>query len=73
MARLQVIFDEEFNIIGTAQIDPVKTSDGEEIVARLSPRSGQQLIEMEVHDDVAATEDGAKLHATLRSMMQGLS
>jgi hypothetical protein len=73
MARLQVIFDEEFNIIGTAPMDPVKISDADEIVARLSPRSGQQLIEIEVPDDVAATEDGAKLHATLRSMMQGLN
>lgn len=69
MAKLQVLLDEEFNVIGTAQTGTVKISDGEEITAQLSPLSGQHVVEIDVPDDVASLQDGAKLHATLRTMM----
>lgn len=70
MATVHVLLDEDFNIIGTAQVDS-QAPDGDEVTAGLSPRPDQQMVEIEVPDDVMTSVDAASLHATIRKLAQG--
>ena len=64
---LQVILDDDFNIIGTAQGGKVTVGDGEELTVGAVAAPGQRVVEIEVPEEVAAAEQAVELHAQLRS------
>jgi hypothetical protein len=66
---LQVIIDEDFNIIGTAQGGKVTVGDGEELTVGAVAAPGQRVVEIEVPAELAATAQAVELHARLRSYL----
>jgi hypothetical protein len=66
---LQVIVDDDFNIIGTAQAGKMTLGDGEELRVGVVAAPGLRVIEIEVPESLAATEEAVELHAWLRSRL----
>jgi hypothetical protein len=67
--KLQVLFDEDGRVIGTAQPEseaakPTGTDAPTEV--RLVPGPGQQLAEVDLKDDDIDIKDAVALHARLR-------
>ena len=61
---LQVVLDEDFNIIGTAQGGTFKEPD---VTVGVIPAAGQHVVEVELPEEVASMRQPAELHARLRS------
>jgi len=61
---LQVILDEDFNIIGTAQGGTFEEAD---VTVGVTPAAGQHVVEVELPEEVTSISQPAELHARLRS------
>jgi hypothetical protein len=66
---LQLILDEDFNIIGTAQGGTLEAGAGEEVTVGAVPQWGQQIVEIEVPEEIASADKAVELHAHLKTYM----
>ena len=69
--RLQVLFDENGRVIGTASVEAptAQATDDAPQEGRLIPGPGQQIAELDVDDEMGRMENAVALHARLRGFL----